>query len=187
MVYFGRENLILIRIGLLIAFFLGGSAGVQAQSFEALTPETRALVTTWLSKNCDVGEEPVLEGRLRALAEVVEPVFAEVAVAGPPEQLLRDADNAAAARFEQRRRLLDEGTNVGLSDDDLSVALETSKAAFVERQRRDLILSLRSQAVVGLGLTGGADAQRILRELVADEGGDLQLSAATALSNLGPE
>lgn len=164
---------------IVVLWGVAGSAVAQQ-----LPPEALNLVQTWLVKNCDIGEEQMLEQDLRQLGIRLEPAFLEALKDGPDAKLLSDFDEASGKRFDQRQELVKAGVGLGLGGEDLEAARKVTREDFITQEREDFILRYKSQALAGLGIVGGAKARGVLQGLARDEKSPLQGSAAQALERL---
>lgn len=173
---------LLAGLGLLAWLVIPAPASGQGASLTA-----SEAVERWLFENCAVGEEPVLEARLRALAVETEPLFIEALREGPDGERIEEVERALGRRYDRRVVLLQDAEALGLSESDLEAARGTSREEFVARGREDFVSRYRSQAVSGLGVVGGDRGREILAQLAEDETSPLRIGAREALDRLQEE
>lgn len=168
-----------ISISFIISFYT--QPPVQAQP---IPDEARIVAQTWLLTSCGLRNEIVLEDSLTKWGIVLEPFFIEAFEVGPDSTQLSEIERAAKLRFAERQRLLETGQGLGLSEENLAVARQESIDQFIVRQKEDLILRYRSQALAGLSIIGGDKAKGLLQKIVNDQQSSLQTSARQALEKL---
>ena len=150
---------------------------------QALSENARAQATHWLLDNC--GLQSSLRNDLRSAASpALEAFFLDAARNGPDSSQVAEIEKAAAQRYELRQQALKRPEGLGLSAQDIEEARKVTREDFVAQEKKDFDLRFRSQAVAGLGLTGGAKAKTELQQISKDEKSPLRTSAQQALVEL---
>lgn len=156
-----------------------------AQETVQLSQEARDFALQWLLLTCGTEEaEPKIVSELMEWGPRLEPFFLTELERGPGEELVAEVAQAAAERYETRRKLLESGAEIGLTDEELELASQVDREKFVERAKSDFAERYRSQAVAALGYVGTERAQKELARLAADEASPLQSSAQVALEKV---
>jgi HEAT repeat protein len=75
-------------------------------------------------------------------------------------------------------------SSLGLSPQDIEEARKVTRLDFIAQEKKDFDQRFRSQAVAGLGITGGAKAKAELQQLAKDEKSPLRTTAQQALAEL---
>ena len=140
------------------------------------------LAQLWLRSRCGLGENRKLEAALSKLKTKAEPIFLAAYESGPPADRLKKADAAARVRFAARKVELEKGENLGLSKEDLAAARAETKKNFVGRARTNVVSAHRSQALLGLGIVGGANSKILLKNISEDANSPFRWTAKRALN-----
>lgn len=172
-----------------ITIGLAGSVALIFFFTSSVTPqpvpdEPRALANAWLLDTCDVSEEGKLEKELRASRTQLEPIFLQAFEQGPDSVLLREVEQAAAKRFDQREEMFKSGSTAGLSKEDLEAARSLGRDKFISQAKDDFVTSYKSRALSGLGVVDGPKALEVLQKTARDEKSPLKGSAEQALIKL---
>jgi hypothetical protein len=150
---------------------------------QALTEDLRAQATRWLLDNC--GLQSSLRNDLRSAASpALESFFLDAARNGPNSSQIAEIEKAAAQHYELRQQALKRPEGLGLSAQDIEEARKVTREDFIAQEKQVFDLRYRSQAVAGLGITGGAKAKAELQQISRDEKSPLRSSAQQALSEL---
>jgi hypothetical protein len=176
------------RLAALLVFGIAAwFAGARPSRGQArLSEADQQLAITWLLKNCEVGEQGRLARQIRERAEIFEPMFLDAAEKGPDPKLIEETERAAGSLYERNQERLKSPRPLGLSEQDVAAAASVTREQFVTAERANFLLRYRSQAVAGLGLTGGVKARALLQKLARDAKSPLRNSAAEALKQLAP-
>jgi hypothetical protein len=113
----------------------------------------------------------------------VEPAFIDAAETGPPQKLVDEATAKAKLEYRRYRELVDSGKGLGLDPDSRAKARQVTETNYVQKSVSDYVLSYRSSAVAGLGLTAGPAAINTLQKLAADAESPLGRQARKILAN----
>ena len=172
-----------------ITIGLAGSVALIFFFTSSVTPqpvpdESRALANAWLLDTCDVSEEGKLEKELRASRTQLEPIFLQAFEQGPDSGLIREVEQAAAKRFDQREEMFKSGSTAGLSKEDLEAARSLGRDKFISQAKDDFVTSYKSRALSGLGVVDGPKALEVLQKTARDEKSPLKGSAEQALIKL---
>jgi HEAT repeat protein len=152
---------------------------------QPLNEEVRALAVRWLFTDCGLGSS--LRDDLRKVASpALESFFLEALHNGPDSGQMTEIEQAAARRYDQRQQALKRPQSLGLTPQDLEEARKVTREDFVAQEKKDFDLRYRSQAVSGLGITGGTKAKAELQKISKDEKSPLRTSAQQALAELRP-
>ena len=172
-----------ITIGLVgaaaLIFFLTSSVTPQP-----IPDEFRAIANAWLLDTCDVGQEGKLEKELRASRTQLEPIFLQAFEQGPDSALVKEVEQAASKRFDQREEMFKSGGTAGLSKEDLEAARSVGRDQFISQAKDDFVTSYKSRALSGLGVVDGPKALEVLQKTARDEKSPLKGSAEQALIKL---
>jgi hypothetical protein len=120
------------------------------------------LAETWLTRNCSVDDEPLLEIAVTRQGSALQPPFISAWREGASYAALRETREAASARFERNRRALDDPKSLGLSTEKLERARKHKEDEYVSRAVDIFDAEYRSQALRGLYFAGGAEGLQIL-------------------------
>jgi hypothetical protein len=179
------------RIVVFLACFVSGFAQAQALAerpeFNALKPDERILVDTWLKKNCGAAEKGAFENRLLAIGARLEPVFWEAYRLGPTDVDLKAADGEYARRFADRQKWLRQFGEQQMGKEETERQLAVSESDYAQRERARFARGYRSAALAGLGLTGTEKSRQELRRIADDAREPLQISAREALKSLSAQ
>ncbi len=172
-----------------ITIGLVGAAALIFFFTSSVTPqpvpdEFREIVNAWLLDTCDVAEEGKLEKELRASRTQLEPVFLQAFEQGPDSVLVKEVEQAASKRFDQREEMFKSGSTAGLSKEDLETARSLGRDQFISQAKDDFVTSYKSRALLGLGVVDGPKALEVLQKTARDEKSPLKGSAEQALIKL---
>jgi hypothetical protein len=156
----------LLALSLLLFSLPGASVAQESNPFINLPVEV--LAETWLTRNCGVDDEPLLEIAVTRQGSALQPLFISAWREGAPDATLRETREAASARFERNRRALDDPKGLGLSTENLERARKQTEDAFVSRAVDSFDTEYRSQALRGLYFAGGDEGRQILEQAAAD-------------------
>jgi hypothetical protein len=170
---------------LVVGILMIGAFAFRARA-QQMTEAVRATAMTWLLNNCALGEEDRLERAVRDNAAVIEPFFLEVLAKGPDPKLVAEVEATANERYSQREAMLkgDAAKAAGLTDEQRRLLTETTRAEFVDLEKRNFVLRFQAQAVAGLGLTGGPEGKKALERLAKDEASPFHQTATLAMEKL---
>ena len=157
---------ILLAVSLLLFSLQGTSAAQESNPFIDLPVEV--LAETWLTRNCGIDDEPLLEIAVTRQGSALQPLFISAWREGPPDAMLSETREAAAARFERNRSALDDPESLGLSTENLKRAKNQTEEAYVSRAVDSFDTAYRSQALRGLYFAGGDEGRQILEQAAAD-------------------
>jgi HEAT repeat protein len=157
------------------------AAGVWMAMAQDLPPD---LAQRWLFHTCDTGDDGSLESEVRRHARNLEPVFRKAAESGPEQRLINQARDSARREYQQRAAVVKSGEGLGLDKESLALLRNQSQNDYVNRAVEDFVLGYRSRAVLGLGLTGGAETRAYLEKLAGNEQSPLRRSAQAALEKM---
>jgi len=150
---------------------------------QALNDEARGLANRWLVNGCDL--QSSLRNDIRSAASpALETFFVNAAHNGPDSSQMAEIEKAAAQHYELRQQGLKRPEGLGLSAQDIEDARKVTREDFIAQEKKDFDLRFRSQAVAGLGITGGAKAKTELQQISKDEKSPLRSSAQQALAGL---
>jgi hypothetical protein len=150
---------------------------------QALSDDARAVATHWLVDNC--GLQSSLRNDIRSAASpALEAFFLDAARKGPDSSQIAEIEKAAAQHYELRQQALKRPEGLGLSAQDIEDARKVTREDFIAQEKKDFDLRFRSQAVAGLGITGGTKAKTELQQISKDEKSPLRTSAQQALTEL---
>lgn len=180
-----------MALPILIALLLQTPAGAQTPApqarpaLAALNPEGRAALQAWLQRDCSVGATASEVARLRALpAPATTAALLEAHRLGPSPELERTFTAAFDAAFKARNdTLAREGTKLfGAEDAARLGALDRN--AYVNRRLAQARLNYRTNAVLGLGVTGAREATPLLQKIAADPNDPLRAAGRQALAQM---
>lgn len=172
------------RIVLVMTLLMGLAFSIQTGRAQERPTEAPIFLKHWLFLNCGVGEGDSIQDSLVTWGKVLEPFLIESFRRGPDSVDLKEAETAANRRFLERKRLLEEKVDFGLSPEDLAAARGISHETYMENQKSDFILRYKSQALSGLGFVGGVEARKLLQNVSSDKESPLQAVAQEALDKL---
>lgn len=155
-----------LALSILLLSLPGTSAAQESNPFINLPIEV--LAETWLTRNCAVNDEPLLETAVTRQGMALQPLFISAWREGPPEAQLRKTREAGSARFERNRSALDDPDSLGLSTENLERAKSQTEDAYVSRAVDSFDTAYRSQALRGLYFAGGNEGRQILKQAAAD-------------------
>lgn len=173
------------RLSSAIGVLVASAFAVTGALAQPASPDISETVQLWLLDSCGLDRTPGIEARLISFGPEAAPALIEAFQAGPDDELKSQVRASAADRFRQRQQLLKSDVDTGLSKEALASAAADTQNSFVERQGRDFELRYRSQALAGLGMTGGPRAREFLQRVVTEADPDFQTTAAEALQKLG--
>jgi hypothetical protein len=150
---------------------------------QTLSDEVRALAVRWLFNDC--GLQDSLRDDLRSAANpALEAFFLDAAQKGPDSSQIAEIEKAATQRYELRQQALKRPEGLGLSAQEIEEARKITREDFIAQEKKDFDLRFRSQALAGLGITGGSKAKTELQQISKDEKSPLRSSAQQALAQL---
>ncbi len=155
-----------LALSVLLLSLPGTSAAQESNPFIKLPVEV--LAETWLTRNCGVEDEPLLEIAVTRQGSALQPLFISAWREGPPGAQLKEAREAASARFERNRSALNDPESLGLSPENLERAKSQTEAAYVSRAVDSFDTTYRSQALRGLYFAGGDEGRQVLEQAAAD-------------------
>ncbi|HTQ01270.1 MAG TPA: hypothetical protein VMN56_18280 [Casimicrobiaceae bacterium] len=168
---------------LLIPLIACGSA--LAQPRYGLAPDAYDAFAKWMTTSC-VGEDARAwrETLLRYRA-VLAPAFQRALADGPPSEDLQAMRNAADARYAALATFpVAEYRITGLDPQALARLARPSRKAYVDDQVQRYLTGYKSNAIAGLAIVGGPQAQAALARLAATRDDPLAQAAAQALKSL---
>lgn len=127
------------------------------------------LAQIWLENNCAVGEESPLTVRLKQIAKEVEPILIRAWKEGPPAGRVAEVRKDAERQFAVLQKAIRSGETFGLTPEDLELAREQRSEKFTEEAVGNYVVRYRSQALVGMGITAGPEAGKVLETATTDE------------------
>ena len=71
------RRIVMVVIALVCVIPVFAQMGNERVELAKLDPDAREFVSTWLNQNCGVEEQERIEGRIKGLGPVLEPVFWE--------------------------------------------------------------------------------------------------------------
>jgi len=157
------------------------STAAAQESNPFINMSVEALAETWLSRNCGVDDEPLLEIAVTSNGTALQPAFLSAWREGPPEALQRENREAASTRFERNRTALQDPESLGLSTENLERAKSQTEDAYVSRAVENFDIAYRSQALRGLYFAGGAEGRQILEQASVDTGSPFSDAARLVL------
>lgn len=161
-----KYRILPVLIGLAILIAIPNMALPQSDrpNFQALSPEAREFVGTWLGQDCRTGQNQVLESRLLSLGNRLEPVFWEAYRLGPHLEDLQNARVDMAKRYGERQEWLrTSGSNL-IESESRSRLLSVSREQYVEREIEHYVTRYKTSAITGLSIVGtGASISELER------------------------
>ena len=111
----------------------------------------------------------------------IEPILIQAYENGPSKTDLDDFEKSCRKRFDMIQKALKSGRNYGLSEADLATVRGRTWEDFYEKEKKNYVMNRRSQALLALGRTGGAEAKKFLQKEAKNTKSPLQKSAKAAL------
>jgi len=142
------------------------------------------VLQVWLRSNCDAGENNSLPERIKALATEIEPMFINAFREGPSTEEISKVQNISNKQYETMQNAIKSGEDFGLKKEEVDIARSQSLPAFLENEKNNFLLAYRSQALMGLSITGGDAGKNILRQVSSDEKAPLNSTAKYALKKM---
>lgn len=132
-----------------------------------LNPDAQEFVYTWLNQNCGVEEQQRIEGRIKVLGPVLEPVFWEAYRLGPPEETIKELQGHFRKQYGERQDHLKEFGDRLVGKDQVKELLSITEEQYVERETQQFLARYRTAALSGLGMVGThtADLEPIARDV----------------------
>jgi len=140
-----------------------------------------------INKSCTAEPEPkpnALRTEVTLRAEKVrnvEPLLIQTYEKGPSKVELDAFEKSCRQRFDMIQRAIKSGRNYGLSEEDLALVRGRTWEDFYEKEKKNYVMSRRSQALLALGRTGGTEAKEFLQKEAKNTKSPLQKSAKAAL------
>ena len=172
-----------VLIGLAILIAIPNSALPQSDrpNFQALSPEVREFVGTWLGQDCRTGQNRVLESRLLSLGNRLEPIFWEAYRLGPPLEDLQNAREVMIKRYGERQEWLRTSGSDILGKESRSRLLSVPREQYVEREIERYVIRYKTSAIIGLSIVGTRASITELERITANEKNPSRAAAGEAI------
>jgi len=180
---YNMENIIVLSIILISSFTLSAQQNLNQLSDAELTEYL-------INQSCTAEPEPKpnamrTEVRLRSeKVRSVEPLLIQSYEKGPSKAELDAFEQSCRKRFDMIQKAIKSGRNYGLSEDDLALVRGRTWEDFYEKEKKNYVMSRRSQALLALGRTGGIEAKKFLQKEAKNTKSPLQKSAKAALKSV---
>jgi hypothetical protein len=152
----------------------------------ALSPEVRGLVVTWLWRDCGAGTEDRLADGIRAIGPRLEPVFWEAYRLGPPASEMNRDRAAMAKRYAERQTWLRQSGEALFGREETERLLAVSEADYVAREAGNAEIGYKTAAILGLSLVGTRASAAALRGIAREAENPAREAATQALKTLQP-
>ncbi len=172
------KNIFLFSIILISSFTLSAQSNLNQLSDEQLAEYL-------INQSCTVDSGNALKTTLRSeKVRNVEPLLIQSYEKGPSKAELDAFEQSCRKRFDMIKKALDSGRNYGLSEEDLALVRGRTWEDFYKKEKENYIMSRRSQTLLALGRTGGAEAKKFLQKEAKNMKSPLRKSAKAALESV---
>jgi len=135
-----------------------------------------------INQSCTVDTGNALKTTFKAeKVQKVEPLLIQIYEKGPSKAELATFEKSSQRRYDMIQKALQSDRNYGLSEEDLALVRGRTWEDFYEKEKKNYIMSRRSQALLALGRTGGVAAKKFLQKEAKNTKSPLQKSAKAAL------
>ncbi len=142
-------------------------------------PTRQAVLETWLTKSCGVGEKRDLEAAMRRFGDEVTPDFISAFENGPTP------DERATVEAYERAALVQMKGNLerlGLAERDKWMVRDRVESVHVQEGVERYVRNYKAAALAGLGVIGTAKAWDYLEKVKATLGSTFQENARVILA-----
>lgn len=174
---------VMVVIAILCATSVFAQTGNERVELTKLNPDAREFVNTWLNQNCGVEEQQRIEGRIKGLGPVLEPVFWEAYRLGPPEETIKELQAHFRKQYGERQDHLKEFGDRLFGKDQVQELLNITEEQYVQREIQQYLARYRTAALNGLGMVGTHTAE--LEPIARDAENPAQGAAQEAIKAIG--
>ena len=175
---------ILPVLSLVVALLILCRFSVSAQQTNYDNLNATQLAASWLHKNCDEGERGIIFPYIRRLTAEIEPLFIKAYRQGPSPEETGEIEKNAAARFDLIQKALKTGRTFGLSKEELDIARNQNQNDFIQSQKNGFISGYKSRAIIGMAVTKGPEARKLIEAETKNEKSELNAAAKEAMKML---
>ena len=156
-----KVNFVLVSVAsfLALAIVYAGLLRAQQTKFSA---EASAALRYFLQVDCETDTRGQALAGLLKYPELV-PALVQVLQQGPDAETLRENDRQLEEQWNSRQKFLETKPQLGLTEQQLQVAGQTAKEAYIKTAREQFIGKYRQKAAVGLAAFNTPEAQKALR------------------------
>lgn len=178
-----------LMAALVIAVFsvgdpIASTAQAQPVQLEGLPEASRAVIDTWLERDCYLGASEGELSRLRALSGVAQEVLVEAYKQGPPPELERRYESAFSAAYDARSNALAREGEQLFGAENAANLKDVGRGSYVQRRLVAARINYRTNAVLGLGVVGARSALPLLNEIAAESTNPMRQAARNSISTL---
>ena len=148
-----------------------------------LNSQARQFVSTWLNQNCGAEEQQRIEGRIKGLGPVLEPVFWEAYRLGPPEDTIKELQAHFRKQYGERQDHLKEFGDRLFEKEQIRNLLNITEEEYVQRETQQYLARYRTAALSGLGMVGTQTSE--LAPIARDVDNPAQGAAQEAIKAIG--
>jgi hypothetical protein len=134
---------------------------IRAQQAK-ISAEANAALRYFLQVDCEIDTPGQALTGLLKFPELI-PALVQVLQQGPDAETIRENDRLLEEQWNSREQFLGTQRDLGLTEQQLQTARQTTKEAYVKTAREQFIRKYRQKAAVGLAAFNTAEAQKALR------------------------
>ncbi|MDZ4819312.1 MAG: hypothetical protein SGJ20_10100 [Planctomycetota bacterium] len=178
-----------LMAALVIAVFsvgdpIASTAQAQFVQIKALPEASRAVIDTWLQRDCYLGPSEGELSRLRTLSGVAQGVLVEAYEQGPPPELKRHYESAFSAAYDARSNALAREGERLFGAENTANLKDVDRGTYVQHRLEAARINYRTNAVLGLGLVGARSALPLLNRIAAEPTNPMRQAARNSISAL---
>ena len=143
------------------------SADLMRAQQAKISAEASAALRYFLQVDCETDTRGQALAGLLKFSELV-PTLVQVLQQGPDAETLRENDRLLEERWNSRERFLETKPDLGLTEQQLQVARQTTKETYIKTAREQFVGKYRQKAAVGLAAFNTPEAQKALRAAATD-------------------
>lgn len=152
---------------------------------EALPEASRAVIETWLQRDCNVGASEEDLKSLRSLSGIAQGVLVEAYQQGPPPEVERQYEAAFSAAYDARSNALAREGEQLFGAKNAADLKNVDRERYMRRRLEAARINYRTNAVLGLGVIGARDALPLLNTIAAEPTNPMRQAARDSISALG--
>ena len=152
---------------------------------EALPEASRAVIETWLQRDCNVGASEEDLKSLRSLSGIAQGVLVEAYQQGPPPEVERQYEAAFSAAYDARSNALAREGEQLFGAKNAADLKNVDRERYMRRRLEAARINYRTNAVLGLGVIGARDALPLLNTIAAEPTNPMRQAARELDQRLG--
>ena len=161
---------------------IASTAQAQPVHLQALPDASRAVIDTWLQRDCYLGPSEGELSSLRALSGVAQGVLVEAYEQGPPPELKRHYESAFSAAYDARSNALAREGERPFGAENTAKLKDVDRGTYVQRRLEAARINYRTNAILGLGVVGARSALPLLNRIAAEPTNPMRQAARSTIS-----